>query len=52
MRYIRACEHDRRFARGDDFAGDAWLDTETGKIVWMVVGYDPNKRALSCAEAD
>lgn len=42
LRYIRQPDHDRRIARGDDFAGDAWLDTETGAIVYSVVGYDRN----------
>jgi len=43
MRYERKPEHDRRIARGDDFAGDAWLDTTTGEIVYGAAGYDRNK---------
>lgn len=43
QRYIRQAQHDRRIARGDDWAGDAWLDTRTGQIVYMVVGHDPNR---------
>ena len=43
MRYERKPEHDRRIKRGDDFAGDAWLDTMTGKIVYGTVGYDRNQ---------
>lgn len=42
LRYTRLPAHDRRFAHGDDFAGDAWTDTWTGAIVWAVVGYDRN----------
>ena len=42
-RYKRKPEHDKRIRRGDDFAGDAWLDTETGNIVYGVVGYDYTK---------
>lgn len=34
----RAPEHDRRIRRGDDFAGDAWRNTETGEIRWVAVG--------------
>jgi hypothetical protein len=45
LRYLRQPDQDRRFARGDDFAGDAWLDTETGAIVYTVVGYDRNTGA-------
>lgn len=42
-RYERRPEYDRRIRRGDDFAGDAWLDQETGKIVWGAVGVDRNR---------
>jgi|GEM_PF-7108006 len=42
MRYVRAPEEDRRFARGDDFAGNAWRDTITGEIRHVAVGHDPN----------
>lgn len=40
MRYKRTPEHDRRIACSDSFAGDAWLDTKSGEIVYAVVGYD------------
>ena len=40
-RYIRRPDHDRRFACGDDFAGDAWHDTITDRIVYCVVGHAP-----------
>lgn len=42
-RYIRKSEQDVRICRGDDYAGNAWLDTLTGLIVWVAVGYDPNE---------
>lgn len=44
MRYQRQPQRDRRIKRGDDFAGDAWLDTKTGQIVYGVVGYDYNSK--------
>ena len=43
MKYTRAPQHDRRIRRGDDFAGDAWLNNETGKIEYGAVGYDRNE---------
>lgn len=43
MRYERKPEHDRRIKRWDDFAGDAWLDTATGEIVYGAVGHDRNQ---------
>jgi hypothetical protein len=49
--YIRRPEHDRRIDRGDDFAGDAWLDTTTGQLVYVVVGHDPNAQVKEEAEA-
>ena len=30
---------DKRFAHGDDYAGDAWEDPRSGFIVWTAVGY-------------
>lgn len=42
-RFIRKSEKDRRFTRGDDFAGDAWLDLATGNIVYTAVGVDRNR---------
>jgi hypothetical protein len=38
--FTRAPEHDRRIGRGDDFAGDAWMDS-TGAITYTVVGHRP-----------
>lgn len=40
--YTRAPEHDKRIARGDDFAGDAWRNRETATIRWVAVGHNPN----------
>jgi hypothetical protein len=40
-RFIRVPEHDRRIRRGDDFAGDAWLDLATGEVIYVAVGYCP-----------
>lgn len=50
MQYIRKPEHDRRIERGDDFAGDAWLNTRTGNIEWGTVGCDRNKMEADEAE--
>jgi hypothetical protein len=44
MRYIRTPKYDKRIAHGDDYAGDAWIDTVTGTIHWAVVGTDMNRR--------
>lgn len=44
VRYVRKPEADRRISRGDDFAGDAWLDTQTGETVYTVVGFDRNQQ--------
>ena len=41
-RFVRVPEQDRRIGRGDDFAGDAWLDRHTGQIVYGAVGVDRN----------
>lgn len=43
MRYERKPEHDRRIGRGDDFSGDAWIDSKTGEIVYGAVGRDRNR---------
>lgn len=40
--YIRAPEHDRRIGRGDDYAADGWRHTDTGQVIRVVVGYNPN----------
>jgi hypothetical protein len=42
MLWIRTPEHDRRFAWGDDYAGDGWQHRHTGEIRWTVVGFDLN----------
>lgn len=44
VRYVRKPEADRRISRGDDFAGDAWLDMHTGETVYTVVGFDRNQQ--------
>ena len=48
-RYERAPQFDKRFMWGDDFAGDAWRDRETGQIFWCVVGRDPNESEVADA---
>lgn len=40
-RWVRAPEHDKRVAWGDDYAGDAWLYIATGEIRWTVVNAGP-----------
>lgn len=44
-RYVRFPLGDRRIRRGDDFAGDAWLDLQNEEIVYSVVGHDRNTTA-------
>src|SRR5690606_34380408 len=39
--WVRAPQHDRRISRGDDFAGDAWMDRQTGTIRYVAVGQSP-----------
>lgn len=39
--WVRAPQHDRRISRGDDFAGDAWMDRQTGTIRFVAVGQSP-----------
>jgi hypothetical protein len=46
--YERAPEHDRRFARGDDFAGDAWRRLCDGQLRWVVVGRAGAGMAADC----
>lgn len=43
-RFTRAPEHDRRIRRGDDFAGDAWVDRVTGAVRYVAVGVEPDDR--------
>jgi hypothetical protein len=38
----RVPEHDRRFARGDDFAGDAWQNMQSDEIKYVAVGHAPS----------
>ena len=45
VRFIREPAGDRRIARGDDFAGDAWIDNESGELVYGAVGFDRNTGA-------
>ena len=37
----RAPERDKRFASGDDYAGDAWRHIMTGEIRYVAVGQKP-----------
>jgi hypothetical protein len=46
MRYERVPQHDKRFARGDDYAGDAWRDIVTKEVFWVVVGRVPSSDEL------
>lgn len=39
--YIRDPRFDKRIARGDDYAGDAWRDS-TGLLRWVAVGHVPH----------
>lgn len=41
-RFVRQSERDRRIQQGDDFAGDAWLDTHTNLTIWVSVGCEPS----------
>lgn len=36
---------DRRIGRGDDFAGDCWMDLQTKERRYVAVGHNPN---LAC----
>jgi hypothetical protein len=36
--WVRAPALDKRFAHGDDFAGDAWRNELTGAVRYTVVG--------------
>jgi hypothetical protein len=38
MKWERVPQRDRRFAWGDDYAGDAWRNTETGETRYVAVG--------------
>ena len=42
-RYTREPDNDKRIGRGDDFAGDAWRDRESGEIKYVAVGQNPNR---------
>lgn len=39
--FDRSPEHDRRFSRGDDFAGDCWQQRGTGRRFYSVPNYTP-----------
>jgi hypothetical protein len=43
--FERAPEHDKRFARGDHYAADAWLDHDSGDVIFVAVGFNPNTDA-------
>lgn len=43
MAFVRAPQHDKRFARGDDYAGDGWRNEKTGEIKMVAVGQSPAK---------
>ena len=45
LRFVRAPDCDKRRSKGDDFAGDAWLDQATRQIVYGAVGHDRNATA-------
>jgi hypothetical protein len=51
-RYTREPDRDKRLNRGDDFAGDAWRDNETGKIKYVAVNRDPNDAPQRLPAAD
>lgn len=38
----RIPERDKRIGRGDDFAGDAWIDPASGCVQYTVVGQQPS----------
>lgn len=41
--WMRDPRKDKRFAWGDDYAGDAWVNVNTGEVHYVAVGqeYDP-----------
>ena len=45
IRYERRPELDKRIARGDDFAGDAW-------VRWTAVGHSPNGNSGELSERE
>lgn len=49
VRFVRDLANDRRISRGDDFAGDAWVDQVTQQVVYGVVGHDMNADRASRA---
>lgn len=42
QRFERITRHDSRVAQGRDYDGDAWQDTLTQQLRWVVPGADPN----------
>lgn len=39
--WVRDHAHDKRIGRGDDYAGDAWINRVTGEQKWTAVGQKP-----------
>lgn len=39
----RTPQHDKRIANGDDYAGDAWHNSQTGEIKMVAVNHGPPK---------
>jgi hypothetical protein len=44
-KWARAPGLDRRIRRGDDFAGDAWRNAQTGELRYVAVGHRPEEGA-------
>ena len=49
-RFVRAPDHDQRMRFGDSFAGDAWMDLETGGLRYFAIGVDPNGLSVAPPE--
>lgn len=49
--WVRAPEHDKRFAHGDDYAGDAWRYAPTGEVKWTAVNHGPPESPRPDADA-
>jgi hypothetical protein len=43
---------DKRIARGDDFAGDAWINMGTGEVRYVAVGQSMTNKSDCHAEAN
>jgi hypothetical protein len=48
----RATCFDKRFAHGDDFAGDAWRNAITGEIRYVAVGVVLERRCWALRDGD